>query len=60
MRIVVDLTRCQGYAQCVFLAPEVFQLHGEEALLYAPAVPDDQLERVPGRGGLSGPGHPPR
>ncbi|MET8747435.1 ferredoxin [Streptomyces sp. NPDC004728] len=46
MRIVVDLTRCQGYAQCVFLAPEVFQLHGEEALLYVPTVPDDQLERV--------------
>ncbi|MFE7045185.1 ferredoxin [Streptomyces atratus] len=46
MRIVVDLTRCQGYAQCVFLAPEVFQLHGEEGLLYAPAVPDGQAERV--------------
>ncbi|MEV4399973.1 ferredoxin [Nonomuraea sp. NPDC049607] len=46
MRIVVDLTRCQGYAQCVFLAPGVFRLHGEEALLYTPAVPDDQLERV--------------
>ncbi|MEV5509238.1 ferredoxin [Streptomyces orinoci] len=46
MRVVVDLTRCQGYAQCVFLAPEVFQLHGEEGLLYNPAVPDEQLERV--------------
>lgn len=46
MRAVVDLTRCQGYAQCVFLAPEVFQLHGEEGLLYAPAIPDNQLERV--------------
>ncbi|MDH6130182.1 ferredoxin [Kitasatospora sp. GP82] len=46
MRIVVDLTRCQGYAQCVFLAPKMFQLHGEEGLLYAPAVPDDQAERV--------------
>ncbi|MFD0399967.1 ferredoxin [Kitasatospora sp. NPDC059811] len=46
MRTVVDLTRCQGYAQCVFLAPRVFQLHGEEGLLYAPAVPDDQVERV--------------
>ncbi|SCF96610.1 ferredoxin [Streptomyces sp. Ncost-T10-10d] len=46
MRTVVDLTRCQGYAQCVFLAPKVFQLHGEEGLLYTPAVPDDQLERV--------------
>ncbi|MFE7210797.1 ferredoxin [Streptomyces sp. NPDC001698] len=46
MRIVVDLTRCQGYAQCVFLAPKVFELHGEEGLLYATAVPDDQAERV--------------
>ena len=34
MRVVVDLNRCQGYAQCVFLAPDVFELHGEEALLY--------------------------
>ncbi|MFC7387934.1 ferredoxin [Sphaerisporangium rhizosphaerae] len=46
MRIVVDLARCQGYAQCVFLAPEVFELHGEEALLYDPAVPAGQLDRV--------------
>ena len=34
MRIVVDLNRCQGYGQCVFLAPSVFELHGEEALMY--------------------------
>lgn len=46
MQIVVDLARCQGYAQCVFLAPEVFELHGEEALLYSPAVPDEHRERV--------------
>jgi ferredoxin len=46
MQIVVDLSRCQGYAQCVFLAPEVFELHGDEALLYNPDVPDEQRERV--------------
>ena len=46
MKIVVDLNRCQGYAQCAFLAPKVFQLHGEEALMYAPLVPDDEYERV--------------
>ncbi|GAB2806607.1 hypothetical protein GCM10027073_44120 [Streptomyces chlorus] len=46
MRIVVDLTRCQAYAQCVFLAPAVFELHGEEALLYRPDVPDEQIDRV--------------
>ncbi|MFD3586140.1 ferredoxin [Streptomyces sp. NPDC058683] len=46
MRTVVDLTRCQGYAQCVFLAPQMFELHGEEGLLYTTAVPEDQVERV--------------
>lgn len=45
-RTVVDLTRYQGYAQSVFLAPEMFELHGEEGVLYATAVPDDQAERV--------------
>jgi ferredoxin len=40
MRIVVDLNRCLGYAQCAFLAPTVFKLHGEEALMYDPN-PDD-------------------
>ncbi|MGQ4417029.1 ferredoxin, partial [Streptomyces sp. SAS_269] len=25
MRIVVDLSRCEGYAQCAFLAPDVFR-----------------------------------
>ena len=42
VRIVVDLNRCQGYAQCCFLAPDVFRLHGEEALAYHPN-PDDGL-----------------
>jgi ferredoxin len=44
MRIIVDLNRCQGYAQCVFLAPDVFELHGEEALRYEPNP--DQAQRV--------------
>ncbi|MFC9589932.1 ferredoxin [Streptomyces sp. NPDC056944] len=36
MSIAVDLNRCQGYAQCAFLAPEIFTMHGDEALLYDP------------------------
>jgi ferredoxin len=40
MRVVVDLNKCLGYAQCAFLAPTVFELHGEEALMYDPN-PDD-------------------
>ena len=46
MRIVVDLNRCQGYAQCVPLAPDVLQLNGEEALMYDPNPDDSQRLRV--------------
>jgi ferredoxin len=46
MRIVVDLNRCQGYAQCVPLAPDVLQLNGEEALMYDPNPDDTQRLRV--------------
>src|SRR5829696_1953199 len=28
LRVVVDLTLCQGYAQCCYLAPEAFRLSG--------------------------------
>lgn len=46
MRISVDLNRCQGYGQCCFAAPHVFQLHGEEALAYDPAPDDQERERI--------------
>ena len=46
VRAVVDLTRCQGYGQCAFLAPDVFQMHGQEALMYDLDPDGDQRERV--------------
>lgn len=46
MRVVVDLNRCQSYAQCCFLAPNAFKLHGEEALLYNPSPDDSEREQV--------------
>lgn len=46
MRIVVDLVRCQGYAQCCFLAPQAFKLAGEEALMYQPNPDMAQREQV--------------
>ena len=46
MKLVVDLTRCQGYAQCAFLAPSAFKMRGEEALLYDPNPSDEFRERV--------------
>jgi ferredoxin len=46
VKIAVDLTLCQGYAQCAFLAPEVFQFAGDEALMYVPEPSDDQRVAV--------------
>ncbi|MFB0834369.1 FAD-dependent oxidoreductase [Arthrobacter halodurans] len=46
MRLVVDLNRCQGYAQCAFLAPDVFTIHGDEALTYDPDPDATQLTRI--------------
>ncbi len=46
MRLAVDLTRCQGYGQCAFLAPDVFRMRGGEALMDDPEPDDGQRERV--------------
>jgi ferredoxin len=46
VRLVVDLNRCQGYAQCAFLAPDVFVMHGEEGLLYTPEAEGAQREKL--------------
>ena len=47
MKLVVDLTRCQGYAQCAFLAPSAFTMVGDgEALLYDPDPDEELRERV--------------
>jgi ferredoxin len=57
MRVVVDLSRCEGYAQCAFLAPDAFRMHGEEALMYDPN-PDDA--RATGHGPTLHCGRAPR
>ena len=46
MRILVDLNRCLGYAQCVPLAPKAIKLSGEEALEYNPNPDDAQRQQV--------------
>ena len=46
IHVVVDLNRCQAYAQCCFFAPSVFKLHGEEALWYDPEPDGAQREHV--------------
>ena len=46
MRIVFDLNRCLGYAQCIPLAPDVLKLNGEEAVVYDPNPDDSQRQQV--------------
>ena len=46
MRIVFDLNRCLGYAQCIPLAPDVLKLNGEEAVMYNPNPDESQRLRV--------------
>ncbi len=46
MRIAVDMTKCQSYAQCAFLAPDVFRFEGDEALVYNPDPPEAYRARI--------------
>ena len=46
MRLVVDLNKCQGYAQCVPLAPDVLRIIGEETLAYDPNPDESQRQQV--------------
>ncbi len=43
IKIDVDMKKCQHYGQCVFEAPEVFQLNGDDKLEYQAEAPDEML-----------------
>ncbi|MFF1356192.1 ferredoxin [Streptomyces sp. NPDC058297] len=42
MKVVVDMSKCQDHGQCVFSAPDVFQLDDTGRLAYV-SDPDDAL-----------------
>jgi ferredoxin len=46
MRLTVDLAVCEGYAQCAFLAPDVFRLIGPEGLMFDPNPSGEMREQV--------------
>lgn len=46
IEIQVDMQRCQHYGQCVFEAPEVFQLNAQDRLEWKATADDDQLGNV--------------
>jgi ferredoxin len=42
MKVVVDMNKCKDHGQCVFAAPDVFQLDDKGRLAYV-SDPDDTL-----------------
>ena len=48
MRVTVDLTKCNAYANCLMEAPEVFDLDGETGLVTVlqEQPPDELRARV--------------
>lgn len=46
MKITVDLEVCDGHAQCVFAAPNVFRLDENGKLLYNPEPDESERSRV--------------
>jgi ferredoxin len=46
MKVVVDPDKCADHGQCVFAAPEVFQLDENGKLVYTSDVDDALLDRV--------------
>lgn len=46
MRVVVDLNRCQAYAQCCYAAPGRFVLQGDEILVYDPRPPASERAAI--------------
>jgi ferredoxin len=43
MKVVVDVERCQGHAQCEFTAPEVFRLNDEARVEVLTENPSEEL-----------------
>jgi ferredoxin len=46
LSVIVDLSRCQVYGQCVFAAPAAFSLHGEDSLEFNPAPDESMREHI--------------
>lgn len=46
MAVQVDLTKCVGFGQCCFAAPDVFWMKGQEVLEYSAVVGADRADQV--------------
>ncbi len=46
LSVIVDLSRCQVYGQCVFAAPAAFSLHAEDSMEFDPAPDEAMREHI--------------
>lgn len=46
IQIRVDMNRCQHYGQCVFEAPNVFQLNAQDRLEWKATADDSELSNI--------------
>ncbi|WP_411151634.1 ferredoxin [Streptomyces sp. A30] len=46
MKVVVDMNKCQDHGQCVFAAPDVFQLDDNGRLAYVSDLDDTLRDEV--------------
>jgi ferredoxin len=46
IQIHVDMSRCQHYGQCVFEAPNVFQLNAQDRLQWKATADDSELSNI--------------
>ncbi len=52
MKVHVDMNLCQAHGECVFAAPDVFELHDDDSLTWVEEVGEDETGR--GRAGRAG------
>jgi ferredoxin len=46
LSVIVDLSRCEVYGQCIFAAPATFSLHDEDSLEFDPAPDEATREHI--------------
>ena len=46
IKIDVDMAKCQHYGQCVFEAPNVFELNSDDKLEYTATADDSERSNV--------------
>ena len=46
MKVHVDMNLCQSHGECVFEAPDVFELGDDDVLVWKEDVPEERREAV--------------